>query len=247
MLCFAKCIYTVCGGVTIFTLSVRPWVRPWHFFPLIYWKRSDGYLSVSADTLISIRCTFIRQSKGYGPILSKLLPFVKFLNAIKSLCAQHLFNQWLEFDQTSIDASLGRAKEVIRFWFPPCITMYGRIRRITTRSHIVPRCAYLYWVDAWEVSISPNGCSIANDTPNHTVKKLLKGPQRKSINFWRLQVPGLYLRLWIRGSPFSYNPNVPLKVFLNTVSSHRACGKASIARKSEVHPKLFNGKQRLKM
>ena len=28
------------------------------------------------------------------------------------------FNQWLKFDQTSTDTSLGRGKEVIRFWWP---------------------------------------------------------------------------------------------------------------------------------
>ena len=91
-------------GHTIFTLSVHPW----HFgFFLISWKRSDGYSSISTDTLISVR-----------PILLELLPFVKFLNAVKSLCAHYLFNQWLEFDQTSTDTSLGRGKEVIRFWWP---------------------------------------------------------------------------------------------------------------------------------
>ena len=85
----------------IFTLSVRPSVCPsvtLCFFFLISWKCSDGYSSISADTLILIRYTYIRNSKGKGPILLKLLPFVKFLNAIKSLCAYYLFNQWLEFD-----------------------------------------------------------------------------------------------------------------------------------------------------
>ena len=44
----------------------------------------------------------MRESKGLGPFLLELLPFVKnFLNAVKSLCAHYLFNQWLEFDQTS--------------------------------------------------------------------------------------------------------------------------------------------------
>ena len=52
---------------------------------------------------------------GKGPILLKLLPFVKFLNAVESLCAHCLFNQWPEFDQTSTDTSLGLRKEVIRF------------------------------------------------------------------------------------------------------------------------------------
>ena len=33
-----------------------------------------------------------------------------FLNAVKSLCAQYLFNQWLEFDQTSTDTSSGLGK-----------------------------------------------------------------------------------------------------------------------------------------
>ena len=38
-------------------------VRDAGFF-LISWKRRDGYSSISADTLISIRCTYIRESKG---------------------------------------------------------------------------------------------------------------------------------------------------------------------------------------
>ena len=46
----------------------------------------------------------------------ELLAFVTFLNAVKSLCAHCLFNQWPEFYQTSTDTSLGRGKEVIRFW-----------------------------------------------------------------------------------------------------------------------------------
>ena len=38
----------------------------------------------------------------------ELLSFVKvFLNSVKSLCAHDLFNQWLEFDQTSTNASSG--------------------------------------------------------------------------------------------------------------------------------------------
>ena len=43
---------------------------------------------------------------------------MKFLNAVKSLCAHHLFNQRPEFDQTSTDTLLGLGKEVIRFWWP---------------------------------------------------------------------------------------------------------------------------------
>ena len=46
-------------------LSVRPYVRlPVTLFFLLSWKRSDGYSSISADTLISIRYTHIRISKG---------------------------------------------------------------------------------------------------------------------------------------------------------------------------------------
>ena len=37
---------------------------------------------------------------------------------MQSLCAHYLFNQWLEFDQTSIDISSGLGKEVIRFRWP---------------------------------------------------------------------------------------------------------------------------------
>ena len=56
-------------GYTVFTLSVhpsvRPYVCPWHFgFFLIPWKRSEGYSSISTDTLISIRCTYIRKRIG---------------------------------------------------------------------------------------------------------------------------------------------------------------------------------------
>ena len=36
----------------------------------------------------------------------------------KSLSAHYNLNQWLEFDQTSTDASLGHGKEVVRFWWP---------------------------------------------------------------------------------------------------------------------------------
>ena len=57
----------VCGGYTVFTLSVRPSFRPsihpsvhpWCFgFSLISWKGNDGNSSNFADTLISIKCTF---------------------------------------------------------------------------------------------------------------------------------------------------------------------------------------------
>ena len=37
-------------------------------------------------------------------------------NAIKGFCANYLINQWMEFDQTSIDTLSGWGKEVIRFW-----------------------------------------------------------------------------------------------------------------------------------
>ena len=43
---------------------VRLCVSPRRWFFLISWKRSDGYSSISADTLISVRCTYIRESKG---------------------------------------------------------------------------------------------------------------------------------------------------------------------------------------
>ena len=35
----------------------------------------------------------------------------------KSLCAHFILNQWLKFYQTSTDTSLGKGKEVIRFWW----------------------------------------------------------------------------------------------------------------------------------
>ena len=54
-------------------------------------------------------------SENTAIFLLELLPFVKFLNAVKSLCAHYLFNQWPEFDQTSTDKSLGLGKEVISF------------------------------------------------------------------------------------------------------------------------------------
>ena len=99
------------GRYTVFMLSVHPCVRLcvhprcW-FFPNTL--KTHQYSSISADTLISIRCTYIRESKGQEPILLELLPFVNFfLNAVKSLCAHYLFNQWLEFDQTSTDTSSG--------------------------------------------------------------------------------------------------------------------------------------------
>ena len=43
---------------------------------------------------------------------------MSLVNAVKSLCAQYLFNQWLEFDQTSTDTSSGWDKEMFRFWWP---------------------------------------------------------------------------------------------------------------------------------
>ena len=106
-------------GILFSCCPFRLGVCPWHFgFFLISWKCSDGYSSISADTLISVRYTYIRKCKGQGLILLELLPFVKFHNAVESLFAHCLFNQWLEFDQTSTDRSLGRGKEVIRFWWP---------------------------------------------------------------------------------------------------------------------------------
>ena len=86
----------------------------WHFETQILIEKS------LCDILISIRCTYIRESKDKEPILLELLPFVKFLNAVKSLCAHYmyLFNQWMEFDQTSTGTSSGWGKEVIRFWWP---------------------------------------------------------------------------------------------------------------------------------
>ena len=46
----------------------------------------------------------------------RVIALVKFLNAVKSLCTHYLFNQWLEFDQTSTVSSLEWGKEGIRFW-----------------------------------------------------------------------------------------------------------------------------------
>ena len=67
-------------------LSVRVSVCDTLVFSLISWKCTDGYSSVSADTLTSIRCTYMTESKGLGPILLELLPFeFFFLNAVKSL------------------------------------------------------------------------------------------------------------------------------------------------------------------
>ena len=40
------------------------------------------------------------------------------MSFVKSLCAHYLFNQWMEFDQTSTDTSSGYGKEVIRFRWP---------------------------------------------------------------------------------------------------------------------------------
>ena len=48
---------------------------------------------------------------------------MKYLNAVKSLCA-HLLNQWLEFDQTSTDTSSGWWKELIRFLLT--LTLFSR-------------------------------------------------------------------------------------------------------------------------
>ena len=59
----------VCGGVYC-SHVVRPSVCPsatLSFFPNIL--KTDN---VSAVTLISIRCTYTRESKGYGPILLEI-------------------------------------------------------------------------------------------------------------------------------------------------------------------------------
>ena len=85
---------------------------------ILHWDEGNTDKKSLCHTYISIRCTYIRNSKGWGPIILELLPFVKFLNAVKSLCAHYLFNQWLEFDQTSTDTSSGWGKEVIRIWGP---------------------------------------------------------------------------------------------------------------------------------
>ena len=53
-------------------------------FSLISWKRSDGYSSISADTFISILCTYIRKVRAGGQFSWELLPFVKFC-----VCLQH--------------------------------------------------------------------------------------------------------------------------------------------------------------
>ena len=127
-------------------LSVRVSVRDTLVFSLISWKHSDGYSSISADTLISIRCTYITKSKGWGPILLELLPFVKFLNPVKSLCAHYHFNQWPEFDQTSTDTSLGQGKEVIRFWWP-WPNFQGHYIIKTLKVSLV--CTLISWIKRW--------------------------------------------------------------------------------------------------
>ena len=61
--------YFLCSGVYCFHFvrppirpPVRPYVRlPVTLFFLLSWKRSDGYSSISADTLISIRYNHIRK------------------------------------------------------------------------------------------------------------------------------------------------------------------------------------------
>ena len=45
-----------------------------------------------------------------------ILKKVSLVNAVKGLCAHYLFNQWMEFNQTSTDTSSGWGKEVFRFW-----------------------------------------------------------------------------------------------------------------------------------
>ena len=134
------------GGYTVFTLSIClsdcPCVRLcvrlqcW-FFPNIL--KTQRWIFINFCRHIDIKEVYlIRECKGWGPILLGLLPFVKFfLNAVKSLCAHYLFNQWLdlktslvkclcahylfnqwlEFDQISTDTSSGWGKEVIWFWW----------------------------------------------------------------------------------------------------------------------------------
>ena len=43
---------------------------------------------------------------------------MSLVNAVKRLCAHYLFNQWMEFDQTSTDTYSGWGQEMIRFWWP---------------------------------------------------------------------------------------------------------------------------------
>ena len=71
------------GNHIIKTLKMSP-VCTLSFF-LISWKRSDGYSSFSADTFISILCTYIRK-RAWGQFSWELLPFVKFC-----VCLRHFF------------------------------------------------------------------------------------------------------------------------------------------------------------
>ena len=72
----------VCGGILFSRCpSVCPSVCPSAtliFFLIISWKCSDGYSSTSVDTLISIRCTYIRENKGWDQCSWSYLYFYFF-------------------------------------------------------------------------------------------------------------------------------------------------------------------------
>ena len=68
------CFHVVCAFVRP---SVLVSVRDAVFF-LISWKCIDGYLAISADTLMSVRCTYIRESKGWGQFFWSYCPLYFF-------------------------------------------------------------------------------------------------------------------------------------------------------------------------
>ena len=81
------------------------WINRWNLTKLAQLHHWDGGMKWS--------------DFGDLDLIFKVTPALWNSNLIeKSLCANYLLNQWLEFYQTSTDTSLGQGKELIRFWWP---------------------------------------------------------------------------------------------------------------------------------
>ena len=128
----------LCGGVYCFHV-VRPSVTLW-FFPNIL--KTQWWIFINFRKHFDINKVHLHKKKeGLGANSLRVIALCKISYAVKSLCAHYLFNQWLEFDQTSIDTSLGRGTEVIRFWWPwpyfqgHYIIKILKVSRVCTLSH----------------------------------------------------------------------------------------------------------------
>ena len=78
--------------------------------------------------------------------LVEILPKSSFFSmSVKSFCANYLFNQWLEFDQTSTDTSLWQGKER-RFWWPWPDSLHYKDSKSEP-------CVYsISWINRWNLT-----------------------------------------------------------------------------------------------